>query len=221
MTSVHRYVPLGAFVAAYLCLAAALSISGRNTEFVFYGLVMLVLIAGVLWVDRAVKLPTWLLWGLAVWGLLHMMGGTVRVPPAWVDAGLTTHVLYNVRPARWLPRYDQFTHAYGFFIATLVAWRAILAASRNALRPSLGVLFAVVCFGMGLGALNEVVEFTATRFMQTNVGDYVNTGWDLVSNLVGAVLAAVLIRFAPTLPNEGVPPGPQPKPAVKIEPRSA
>ena len=35
------------------------------------------------------------------------------------------------------------------------------------------------------------VEFTATRIMpKTNVGGYENTGWDLVSNLVGSTLAA-------------------------------
>ncbi|MCC6661995.1 MAG: DUF2238 domain-containing protein [Phycisphaerales bacterium] len=202
----RRYLPLAVFVAAYMLLAAALSLGERNSEFVFYGLVMLVLIACVLWVDRTVKLPTWLLWGLAMWGLMHMMGGTVRVPEAWVDRGMTTHVLYNVRPVPWLPRYDQWTHAYGFFIAALVAWRAVLAASRNSLRPSFGVLFAVVCLGMGLGALNEVVEFAATRFMDTNVGDYVNTGWDLVSNLVGAVIAAVVVRFQPTPHRERQPP---------------
>jgi len=30
---------------------------------------------------------------------------------------------------------------------------------------------------------------------ETNVGGYVNTGWDLVANLVGATIAAVLIRW--------------------------
>lgn len=216
----RRYAALTSFVAAYMLLAAALSVAEGNTEFVFYWVIMLVLIACVIWVDRSVRLPVWLLWGLAVWGLLHMMGGTVRIPRGWVDRGMTSPVLYNLRPAAWLPRYDQWTHTYGFFMATLVAWRALLAASRNSLRPSFGVLVAVTCFGMGLGALNEVVEFTATRFMNTNVGDYVNTGWDLVSNLVGAVLAAILIRFEPTLPNEGLPPGPKPAPPVKIVPQS-
>jgi hypothetical protein len=48
---------------------------------------------------------------------------------------------------------------------------------------------------MGFGALNEVVEFIATRFMETNVGDYENTGWDLVANLAGAAIAAVGIRL--------------------------
>lgn len=31
---------------------------------------------------------------------------------------------------------------------------------------------------------------------ETNVGRYVNTGWDLVSNLTGVVIAALLIAFA-------------------------
>jgi len=33
----------------------------------------------------------------------------------------------------------------------------------------------------------------ATRITETNVGGYVNTGWDLVYNAVGACLAAAII----------------------------
>jgi hypothetical protein len=41
-----------------------------------------------------------------------------------------------------------------------------------------------------------VIEFTATLLVEnTNVGDYNNTGWDLVSNLTGSVAAAVGIRI--------------------------
>jgi hypothetical protein len=46
---------------------------------------------------------------------------------------------------------------------------------------------------MGLGALNEVVEFIATLFLETNVGGYRNTGFDLIYNTVGATIAAFLI----------------------------
>ena len=50
--------------------------------------------------------------------------------------------------------------------------------------------------GMGLGALNEVVEFVAVLTMpETNVGGYTNTGWDLVSNLAGATAMGVYIRL--------------------------
>jgi hypothetical protein len=49
---------------------------------------------------------------------------------------------------------------------------------------------------MGLGALNEVIEFAVTLSVpETNVGGYINTGWDLVANSVGAVGAATIIRL--------------------------
>jgi len=38
-----------------------------------------------------------------------------------------------------------------------------------------------------------VVEFVATRITVTNVGGYVNTGWDLVFNALGASTAAIVI----------------------------
>ncbi len=49
---------------------------------------------------------------------------------------------------------------------------------------------------MGLGALNEVVEFIASQTMDTNVGGYVNTGGDLIANMFGSVFAAVLIAVS-------------------------
>ena len=46
-----------------------------------------------------------------------------------------------------------------------------------------------------------MIEFTATLLLpNTNVGGYVNTGWDLVSNLVGAVCAACWIRWTNGIP---------------------
>ena len=55
-----------------------------------------------------------------------------------------------------------------------------------------GVIFRrTACVGR---ALNEVIEFFATLSMpKTNVGGYINTGWDLVANLVGSSAAALLI----------------------------
>ena len=46
----------------------------------------------------------------------------------------------------------------------------------------------------GVGAANEIVEFIATISLpNTNVGGYENTGWDLVANFVGCIIAAVMI----------------------------
>ena len=61
--------------------------------------------------------------------------------------------------------------------------------------PSFLILMLCVAGGMGFGALNEVVEFFATRLLpDTNVGDYENIGWDLVANLAGSLVAAAVIR---------------------------
>jgi hypothetical protein len=47
---------------------------------------------------------------------------------------------------------------------------------------------------MGLGALNEVVEFIAVLTLpETNVGGYINTGWDLVYNAIGATVGGLLM----------------------------
>ncbi len=59
--------------------------------------------------------------------------------------------------------------------------------------------------GLGFGALNEVIEFAATLLVpETNVGGYLNTGWDLVANLFGATVAvaAIWISDRSTSPEE-------------------
>ena len=59
---------------------------------------------------------------------------------------------------------------------------------------------------MGFGALNEVGEFVATLLVpKTNVGGYANTGRDLVANLVGVLIAAVVLRFT----SRGIVPSPR------------
>jgi len=61
-------------------------------------------------------------------------------------------------------------------------------------KPTFGLLTLCVAAGMGFGAANEVVEFAATLMLPgTNVGGYENTGWDLVANLVGCLVAAAVI----------------------------
>ena len=103
-----------------------------------------------------------------------------------------------------LLKYDQLTHAYGFATATWLCWQGLQGAvapddptrpGTPRLRPSLVTMSLVATAGMGLGALNEVVEFVATRITDTNVGGYENTGWDLIANTVGATFAVCLIAW--------------------------
>ena len=93
-------------------------------------------------------------------------------------------------------RYDQVVHFYGFATATLATWDCLRIAIPQCARPGPGLAVGVVLMGMGLGALNEVIEFAATRILpSTNVGDYENTGWDLVANFAGALAAGVILAL--------------------------
>ena len=90
-------------------------------------------------------------------------------------------------------KFDQLVHMYGYGVCTWACWQGLRAAT-GVVRPTFGLIAISVIASVGLGALNEVIEFTATRLVEnTNVGGYVNTGWDLVANLIGATVAGVLI----------------------------
>ena len=193
-----QVVALLAFVVAYVLAAAIAAILSNNGEFVFYIVVMLVLGSAICWVHRVVGLSVGLLWCLGIWGLLHMAGGLVPLPDSWPANG-PIRVLYSWWLIPEKLKYDQVVHAYGFGITTWLCWQALSVSVHRRFgqppEPSLGLMTLCGAAGMGFGALNEVIEFVATLSMaETNVGGYVNTGWDLVSNLVGVIVAAVVIR---------------------------
>ena len=186
-------IGVAAFTGLYMAVWLAATIILRNQEFVFYFAVMCVLIVVVGGVHWRVRLHIGALWGLSFWGLAHMAGGLMPVPPSWPIHG-ETYVLYNWWLVPGVLKYDQLVHAYGFGLVTWICWESLRAAfaSRGVtVRPSLGLLTLCVAGGMGFGAMNEVVEFIATLTLPgTNVGGYENTGWDLVANLVGCLIAA-------------------------------
>lgn len=193
-----KLLPVFLFNGAYIAIAAALSVSRKNGEFIFYIVVMLVLIAVMSLVHSRVKLTTGLLWAFSMWGLAHMAGGLTPLPAGWPYNG-DQAVLYSwwLIPQRL--KYDQIVHAYGFGITTWLCWHILRNALRQpdggAVRPTFGMLTLCAAAGMGFGALNEVLEFIAVLTIpNTNVGGYENTAWDMVSNLVGSTAAAVVIR---------------------------
>ena len=121
------------------------------------------------------------LWGLALWGLGHMIGGLVEVGG---DA------LYEVELGAEQLRFDKFVHFMGFGFATLASYEVLRATTARAARPRSAAVTAFF-IGVGLGALNETVEFLITLLpTDSNVGGFSNTGWDLVANTLGAALAA-------------------------------
>ena len=87
-------VPVGVFTAVYLIVATTFAVGQNNTEFLFYIGVVILLSLAVVVVHRRVGLSRGLLWALSIWGLLHMLGGLVEVPPSWPHEG-SHAVLYS------------------------------------------------------------------------------------------------------------------------------
>ena len=186
------------FSALYMLIAILAAIGQGNIEFVFYIVVMVVLITSLVLVHRQVHFTDGVLWGMSCWGMLHMAGGLVHVPESLTQNG-SQPVLYSWWIIRdWL-KYDQIVHAYGFGITTWVCWQIMRSNIKKQTgenpEPTFGLCVLCATAGMGFGALNEVVEFIATLTIpETNVGDYNNTGWDLVYNLIGCGVVAFIIR---------------------------
>jgi hypothetical protein len=185
-----------AFTFLYLFLAVAGAFSTGNGEFLFYILVVLFLGFATYLLHANVPLSGGVLWSLSAWGLLHMVGGLVPVPASWPIEG-SKHVFYSVWIIPEFLKYDHVIHAFGFGITTWVCWQVLCVLIPHVQRTA-GPLILCILAAMGLGALNEIVEFTAVLLIpDTNVGGYINTGWDLVSNMIGALLAASVIRWWP------------------------
>lgn len=193
------------FTFLYLLSAAIGAMATGNAEFLFYIGIMVVMIGAVGLVHWRLRLSPALIWMLTIWGALHMAGGLVPVPESWPING-DVRVLYSwwIIPkynsgGGWL-KYDNIVHAYGYGVTAWLMWQVMRALVRKytnqTLRPTIGILVIIVAASAGFGAFNEIAEFIATLFTETNVGGYFNTGMDLVWNTIGAIVAAGLISMS-------------------------
>ena len=103
-----------------------------------------------------------------------------------------------------LLKYDQVVHFYGFGTTAWLLWH-LLHSLFPTLRSSKSIYFYSALASMGLGALNEMIEFAAVlAFPNTNVGGYFNTALDLVFNALGAATAMVVIYLFTTASRKGM-----------------
>ncbi len=163
----------------------------QNYEFLLYIGVIVFFFVVIIATNERVQYPNHILWGLTAWGLLHMCGGGIRIG----DGVLYSQILIPISAEYEIFRFDQFVHIVGFGVATLLMYHLLKPLLRPDLQQWTALSIVVVMAGLGVGALNEIVEFIAVVLVpETGVGGYVNTSLDLVSDLVGALLALVYIR---------------------------
>lgn len=191
--SKHEAV-IGIFSVAYLVIFSTIFLRTLNYEFLAYVGVLVLLFALVFFTLKQSQFPPYILWGLSIWGLLHVAGGSVPVGDT-VLYGWRIVPLFDGGADFFILKMDQVIHAYGFGVAALVLHHLIrlrLVMQGHAL--FVGVLAALG--GMGLGVVNEIIEFLAFVLLEeTGVGDIYNLSLDLVFNTIGAVGAVLLLRI--------------------------
>lgn len=181
------------FTLAYVVGFGIWFVAIGNTEFLWYIATLLFFVALIGATIRKTLFPPLILWALSIWGLAHMAGGGVRVD------GSVLYALQLVPIATdgelTLLKYDQLVHFYGFGTTALLLWH-LLQRHFPVLRGTATIYCFAVLGSMGLGCLNELIEFAAVLAIpNTNVGGYYNTALDLLFNSLGALTAAILIRL--------------------------
>ncbi|MDD9953700.1 MAG: DUF2238 domain-containing protein [Candidatus Woesearchaeota archaeon] len=162
----------------------------KNYEFMLYIVVIILLGGLILYSTKWVQYPNGVLWLLTAWAIGHMAGGSLPVG----DGVLYTWILVDLvgEPYNIL-KYDQVIHMYGFFVAALVMYVVLKPHLKPKGWAAIGLV--VIMASLGLGAMNEIVEFIATIISPDNgVGGYHNTALDLVADLLGAVLGWIYIK---------------------------
>ena len=187
-------------VAFYLVAAISAAVTQQNWEFLKIYIPAIVLFAFIItYMHRGVNFTGGLLWCMTLWGAMHLAGGLVTLPDGWPSHG-ERKVLYSWWVIGETIKFDHVVHCFGFGSATWLIWEALRASVQyrlgRKLFPSAGMIALCIFAGMGLGAMNEIIEFVAVvNIPETNVGGYTNTCEDLVSNLCGSLVAGLLIMF--------------------------
>jgi len=130
--------------------------------------------------------------GLTVWSSLHLAGGGITIG----EGRLYDLMLIRLSETYPVFRYDQFVHIWGFGTSTLVVFSLLAGTLKKPAENPIALGIVLVMAGLGMGALNEILEFAVTIWVpQSGVGGYLNTSLDLCANLIGAILALVYIRL--------------------------
>ena len=198
---IRREPAVAAFTAVHVVVMAVLgSVWGRSFTWIYVPLLVASIAAVVIIDGRVGGLPRSDLWLLSIWALAHMSGGLLGDPSGQKE------ILYNWWLVDGVLKFDQVVHGYGIAVATVTLVHAA-ERGRSAHPLRTGVLWAQA---IGLG--NEVVENVFAAIVETaNVGDAINTAWDMAYHVIGgAVAVVILVRSRP----ERLRPRPAPPPAA-------
>ena len=164
--------------------------SELNYEFIAYVALIVAIFTLLYGTLHLTRFPSYILGGISLWGLLHMIGGGVVVNDAVLYA-------YRIFPffdgggEFFILKFDQAVHAYLYGVVALM-FLHLLRETLNIKGYVVLVAFISILAATGIGSLNEIIEFIAVVALpETGVGGYHNTVLDIIFNTVGAVVAVL------------------------------
>jgi len=178
------------FTSLYTAAFAVFFIRKLNVEFVAYVGVIIFIFALLYGTLHKTRIPAFILAGISLWGLLHMLGESVQTADgvlyAWkifpfFDGGGEFYIL----------KFDQVVHAYLYAFVALLFLHLLRNYFGNTHSQFL-IGFIAIMASLGVSAVNEMIEFIAVLTVPDNgVGGYHNTVLDIVFNFAGALVAVL------------------------------
>jgi putative membrane protein len=159
-----------------------------NYEFLAYAGTIAVVTAVLFGTLRWTRFSNGIILGVTIWGLLHMLGGSVQTADGVLYA-------YRILPIFdgggdfYILKMDQVIHAFLYGVVGLMFYHLLTTVVK--IKSHTVLIAAIAIFAAaGFSIINEIVEFLATvNLPETGVGGYENTVLDMIFNLTGAALA--------------------------------
>ena len=161
----------------------------KNYEFISYTIVLGILIFVLAKSDKIFNYSKIAKFRFTIWMLLHLSGGSFYINGTKLYDLILIQIIGE--PLN-IFRYDQFVHFFCYVVLTIFIYTIIKKMSGKETSNKL-ICFISVLSGVGLGAFNEIIEFSTVVFFQaTGVGNYYNNALDLVFNFLGSLLAVFI-----------------------------
>ncbi len=177
------------FTSIYTFVFSLNALLRGNVEFIYYTAMMVLSISLILFIHRRMHFYPIVLMSLSVIGLLHLLGGNLY---------LGSVRLYDYYFFPDIFRYDNFVHMLGSGVMVVLAHALLMPVlHKNFERNRLYFILLLVIVGMGLGSINELVEFVAVLVFDVGqqVGDYTNTLLDITFNTLGSFIMATFLVY--------------------------
>ena len=161
-----------------------------NYEFVAYAVTIALVTAVLFGTLKWSRFSTGIIVGVTIWGILHMLGGSVMTTDGVLYAW-KIYPFFDGGGEFYILKFDQFVHAYLYGVVGLMfhhLLREVVGIKTHGAFVAAVAIFAAA----GFSILNEIVEFlAAVNLPETGVGGYHNTVLDMIFNLGGATIAVV------------------------------